>query len=239
MDEVTLILDLLDNNWSSSATTLNQAGTIPVALPKPNLVDVRTLEKGQGARYDLSSKDVIIVFEDGNTVEYPTVLYDVRNESYTFTLHLRCIHDERAVGTSLTGSGGAYTTGSTNMTLTSTSGIAVGMEVTGTGIPDGTTVSSITNSTTLVLSATPTKARTGQSIKFNSRDSNYGRDRLRSLYLILRHALESKRRGYTASDGSHFSLLEVGNRSEANDRKKRLFGYKVTLTAKRYAQTIP
>ena len=239
MDEVTLILDLLDNNWSASATALNQAGTIPVALPKPNLVDVRTLEKGQGARYDLSSKDVIVVFEDGNTIEYPTVLYDVRNESYTFTLHLRCIHDERAVGTSLTGSGGAYTTGSTNMTLTSTSGIAVGMEVTGTGIPDGTTVSSITNSTTLVLSATPTKARTGQSIKFNSRDSNYGRDRLRSLYLILRHALESKRRGYTASDGSHFSLLDVVNRSQENDTNKRLFGYKVTLTAKRYAQTIP
>tara|TARA_R110000851_G_scaffold225365_3_gene378152 strand:- start:13 stop:732 length:720 start_codon:yes stop_codon:yes gene_type:complete len=239
MDEVSLILDLINSGWSSSATTLDQANTISTATAKPNLIDVRTLEKGQGSRYDLSSKDVIIVFEDSNTIEYPTVLYDVRNEIYSFTLHLRCIHDERAVGTSLTGSGGAYTTGSTNMTLTSTTGIAVGMEVTGTGIPDGTTVSGITNSTTIVLSATPTKARNGQSITFNSRDSNYGRDRLRSLYLILRHVLESKRRGYTASDGSHFSLLEVGSRSEANDRKKRLFGYKVTLTAKRYAQTIP
>ena len=107
MDEVSLILDLINSGWSSSATTLDQANTISTATAKPNLIDVRTLEKGQGSRYDLSSKDVIVVFEDSNTIEYPTVLYDVRNEIYSFTLHLRCIHDERAVGTSLTGSGGA------------------------------------------------------------------------------------------------------------------------------------
>lgn len=173
MDEVALVLDLIDNQWSSSATTLVSAGTISSShVAKPNLVDVRSLEKNKGVRYDLSTKDVIVVFEDSNTIEYPTILYDVRNESFSFTLHIRCIHDERAVG------GG------------------------------GT-------------------------------DANFGKDRLRALYLILRHAIESKRKGYEASDGSKFNLLFLGNRNEANDRNKRLFGYKVNLEAKRYAQTIP
>ena len=162
MDEVALVLDLLDNQWSTSATTLVNAGTITAShVAKPNLVDVRSLEKNKGVRYDLSTKDVIVVFEDSNTIEYPTILYDVRNESFSFTLHIRCIH------------------------------------------------------------------------------ANFGRDRLRALYLILRHAIESKRKGYQASDGSKFNLLFLGNRNEANDRNKRLFGYKVNLEAKRYAQTIP
>ena len=48
-------------------------------------------------RYDLSSKDVIIFFEDSQNIEYPTVHYDVRNETYGFTMHIRTIHDERAL----------------------------------------------------------------------------------------------------------------------------------------------
>tara|TARA_R110000796_G_scaffold9014_5_gene31065 strand:- start:8629 stop:9150 length:522 start_codon:yes stop_codon:yes gene_type:complete len=173
MDEVALMLNLIDTQWSSSATTLVNAGTITAShVAKPNLVDVRSLEKNKGVRYDLSTKDVIVCFEDSQNIEYPTMLYDVRNETYSFTLHIRCIHDERAVG------GG------------------------------GT-------------------------------DANFGKDRLRALYLILRHAIESKRKGYEASDGSCFNLLFLGSRSEANDRNKRLFGYKINVEAKRYAQTIP
>jgi len=173
MDEVALVLDLLDNQWSTSATTLVSSGDISSShVAKPNFVDVRTLDKNKGVRYDLSTKDVVVVFEDSNTIEYPTMLYDVRNETFSFTLHIRCIHDERAVGVSST-------------------------------------------------------------------DANFGKDRLRALYLILRHAIESKRKGYEASDGTKFNLLFLGSRSEANDRNKRLFGYKVNLEAKRYAQTVP
>lgn len=169
MDEVSLVIDLLDNQWSTSATTLVSAGTINVSHSgKPSLIDVRSIEKNKGVRYDLSSKDVIIVFEDSNTMDYPTVFYDVRNETYSFTLHIRTVHDERA----------------------------------------GT-------------------------------DADFGKDRLRALYLIVRHAIESKRKGYEASDGTCFNLLFLGSRSEANDRNKRLFGYKVNVEAKRYAQTIP
>ena len=70
-------------------------------------------------------------------------------------------------------------------------------------------------------------------------DASFGRDRLRALYLVARHALESARRGYTASDGSKFNQIFVGSRNESNDRAKRLFGYKVSIEAKRFALTVP
>lgn len=169
MDEVSLLIDLISSNWSTSATTLVSEGTITADhVTTPNFIDVRSLERGKGVRYDLSSKDVIIFFEDGQNIEYPTVHYDIRNESYTFTLHIRTVQDERA-----------------------------------------------------------------------GSDANFGKDRLRALYLIARHALERSRRGYTASDGSQFNQLFVGNRTESNDRAKRLFGYKVNVEAKRFACTIP
>ena len=97
MDEVNLIIDILDTNWTSSATALESLGYISSShTGKPNLIDVRSLEKNKGVRYDLSSKDVIIVFEDSQNLEYPTIHFDLRNETYGFTLHIRTVHDERA-----------------------------------------------------------------------------------------------------------------------------------------------
>jgi len=169
MDEVGLLIDLVSTNWASSATTLQSAGTITADhVGTPNFVDVRTLDKNRGVRYDLTAKDVIIFFEDSQNIDYPTTTFDVRNETYTFTMHIRTIHDERA----------------------------------------GT-------------------------------DANFGKDRLRALYLIARHALERGRKGYTASDGSNFSQVFVGSRNESNDRSKRLFGYKISIEAKRFALTLP
>tara|TARA_R100001015_G_C4565507_1_gene124536 strand:- start:356 stop:868 length:513 start_codon:yes stop_codon:yes gene_type:complete len=170
VDEVSLIIDLLSNNWSSNATALVSAGTIDAGHAViPDFIDIRTMTKNKGVRVDLSrSPATIVIFEDSQNIEYPTIHYDIRNETYSFTLHIRVLHDER---------GGA--------------------------------------------------------------DSDYGKDRLRSIYLILRRVLEGKRKGYTASDGSKFNQLFLGARSESNDRAKRLFGYKVTLEAKRFALTIP
>lgn len=108
------------------------------------------------------------MFEDSQTIEYPTIHYDVRNETYSFTIHIRVLHDER---------GGA--------------------------------------------------------------DASHGKERLRAIYLITRRVLEGNRKGYTASDGSRFNQLFLGSRSESNDRAKRLFGYKVSLEAKRFALSIP
>lgn len=170
MDEVSLLLDLLSNNWSSNATALVSAGEISSDhAVTPDFIDIRTLSANKGVRVDLSrTPATIVVFEDSQTIEYPTVMYDIRNEMYSFTLHIRVLHDER---------GGA--------------------------------------------------------------DASHGKDRLRAIYLILRRVLEGKRNGYTASDGSKFHQLFVGSRSESNDRAKRLFGYKVNLEAKRFAQSIP
>ena len=170
MDEVSLLLDLLSNNWSSNATALVSDGTIDAShAVTPDFIDIRTLSANKGVRVDLSrTPATIVVFEDSQSITYPTIHYDVRNESYSFTLHIRVLHDERG----------------------------------------GT-------------------------------DASQGKDRLMAIYLILRRVLESKRRGYTASDGSKFNQLFVGSRSESNDRAKRLFGYKVNLEAKRFALTLP
>jgi len=170
MDEVSLLLDLLSNNWASNATALVSNGTIDAShAVTPDFIDIRTLSANKGVRVDLSrTPATIVIFEDSQTIEYPTVMYDIRNEIYSFTLHIRVLHDER---------GGA--------------------------------------------------------------DPDFGKDRLRAIYLILRRVLEGKRNGYTATDGSKFNQLFVGSRSESNDRAKRLFGYKVNLEAKRFALSIP
>ena len=97
MDEVSLLMDLVSSKWSSSVTTLISEGKITADhAGTPNFVDVRTLQKNKGVRYDLTAKDVIIFFEDSQNIEYPTVHFDVRNETYSFTMHMRTIHDERA-----------------------------------------------------------------------------------------------------------------------------------------------
>jgi hypothetical protein len=170
MDEVSLIIDLINTNWSTNAQALVADGTITASnAVTPDVIDVRTTTANKGVRVDLSrTPATIVVFEDSQNIEYPTIHYDIKNETYSFTLHIRVLHDER-------------------------SGL----------------------------------------------DASYGKDRLRAIYLILTRVLESKRRGYTASDGSSFKQLFVGSRSESNDRAKRLFGYKISLEAKRFAVSIP
>lgn len=62
---------------------------------------------------------------------------------------------------------GATTSGSATVgSLSSTSSLAVGMAVSGTGIPSGTKIASITNGTTIVLTANATSTGTGVSLTF-------------------------------------------------------------------------
>jgi len=161
---------LLSTQWSSNATALVSSGDIDVSHAiTPDFIDIRTTTANKGVRVDLSrTPATIVVFEDSQDVEYPTVHYDIKNETYSFTIHIRVLHDER-------------------------SGL----------------------------------------------DASYGKDRLRAIYLILSRVVESNRRGYTASDGSRFNQLFLGSRNESNDRAKRLFGYKITLQAKRFAISVP
>ena len=75
MDEVTFVIRLLEDNWSSSASSLVSAGTISAnhnATPK--FIDVRSIEPQEGRRVDVDSQSVLIVFEDSSSTDYPTIL---------------------------------------------------------------------------------------------------------------------------------------------------------------------
>jgi len=68
----------------------------------------------------------------------------------------------------------------------------------------------------------------------------FSRDRLKALYEITRHILESKAFRPTVVDGSNNTegsadLIKLKSRSEANDRNKRLLGYKMSVELKRFA----
>ena len=130
------------------------------------------MTKNKAMRYDLSAGDIIIVYESGQTIEYPTISWDVRNEFYNMTIDIRTLHDERGAS-----------------------------------------------------------------------DANFARSRLENLYKVLRHRLEQNRKGatITLSDGESLRMnqLFVGNRTESNNRNKRLFGYKLTADMKKYAVALP
>ena len=184
MDETTFLLSLIDpvgasvdsingdlsysssNSWATSSTAALGATVI-----SPTVIDIRSTAANRGRRYDMSSGDIVVVYEDGQSISYPTINWDIRNETYTMTLHIRTIQDERGVS-----------------------------------------------------------------------DENFARDRLENLYRIVRHRIEQNRRGATiVLDGETKKMdqLFLGSRSESNDRKKRLFGYKLTVEMKKFAVGVP
>ena len=113
---------------------------------------------------------MIIVFEDSATLSHPTIDRLVRNEDYSFTLHLRVL--QRRDYTELT----------------------------------------------------------------------YSRNLLTSLYQMARHILEKnglRPKVYDSNNDLEASaeLIEITGRSEANDRGKRLLGYKMSVSMKRFGRT--
>ena len=90
MDEVSLLLDLLSTQWSSNASALVSSGDIAVShAVTPDFIDIRTTTANKGSRVDLSrTPATIVVFEDSQNITYPTIHYDVRNETYSFTIHI-------------------------------------------------------------------------------------------------------------------------------------------------------
>lgn len=174
MDEVTLIIRLLQDNWSSSAAALVSAGEITASHnATPKFIDIRSIEPQEGRRVDIDSESVIVVFEDSASSSYPTIDYAVRNEDFTFTLHLRVLHRR-------------------DMT-----------------------------------------------------SNTFSRDRLEALYKIVRYVLENNSFRPTVyatpADSSSATLgdadlIRLTSRSEANDRGKRLLGYKIGVELKRFAR---
>jgi len=174
MDEVTLIIRLLQDNWSSSAAALVTAGEITSSHnATPKFIDIRSIEPQEGRRVDIDSESVIIVFEDSSATSYPTIDYAARNENFSFTLHLRVLHRR-------------------DMT-----------------------------------------------------SNTFSRDRLEALYKIVRYVLENNSFRPTVyatpADSSSATLgdadlIRLTSRSEANDRGKRLLGYKIGVELKRFAR---
>ena len=174
MDEVTLIIRLLQDNWTSSATALVSAGEITASHnATPKFIDIRSIEPQEGRRVDIDSESVIVVFEDSASSSYPTIDYAVRNEDFTFTLHLRVLHRR-------------------DMT-----------------------------------------------------SNTFSRDRLEALYKIVRYIFENNAFRPTVyatpADTSSAALgdadlVRITSRNEANDRGKRLLGYKIGVELKRFAR---
>ena len=169
MDEVTFIIELLSDNWSSAASTLQSRGDITTAhIETPRFIDVRSIAPNEGRRVDIDSQSVIVVFEDSSSTEYPTIDYAVRNETFTFTLHIRVLH--RRDFTELT----------------------------------------------------------------------FSRDRLQALYRIARFIIEDNALRTTVNAGTaneeSAELIKLTSRSEANDRGKRLLGYKLSVEMKRFGR---
>jgi len=111
MDEVTYVVELLKgtniatsqysgtNTWAGSISSLSTPSAHQVT---PTIIDIRNMTKNKGRAYDLStaasgesSSDLIVVFEESQTLNYPTVPFNMRNEIYTLTLHIRTIQDDR------------------------------------------------------------------------------------------------------------------------------------------------
>ena len=71
-------------------------------------------------------------------------------------------------------------------------------------------------------------------------DLTFSRTRLQSLYQIVRHIIERNGLRPSVIEGSSTytaDLIEITGRSEANDRGKRLLGYKMSVTMKRFGRT--
>jgi hypothetical protein len=70
----------------------------------------------------------------------------------------------------------------------------------------------------------------------------YSRDRLQALYRIARYILESNALNPTVNvgeaDEESAELIKLTGRSEANDRGKRLLGYKLSVEMKRFGRNI-
>ena len=199
-DEVTFLVNLIEENWDSAITTMLANGhTIPAEhRVHPQIMDIRsmastrnTTKPGRGGnRVRISqasestvdgitnSMDLIVVMENGQTTEYPTRDWSVRNETYDMSVSIRTKQDDR---------------------------------------------------------------RKNDSVRITPSGDTFGRDRIENLYKILRFLLEQRRRGWLRTVGTleeNISHIVFGNRTENNDKRARIFGYKVGVTLKRHAVSL-
>lgn len=191
MDETTYLITLLDEYWNTAVTALGSE--IPsIHRVKPQIMDIRSMDSTRtngrgGNRVRISSakettadgvtpsKDLVVVMEDSQSIEYPTRDWSVRNETYSMSISIRTKQDDR---------------------------------------------------------------RTNDSGRVSPSGSTFGRDRIENLYKIVRYIIETNRRGWFRSAGTLFQDIKhitFGSRTESNDKKSRIFGYKINVTLKRFS----
>lgn len=205
VSEVEYMVDLLESNWDAAVTALKTTGgngTIAdIHGVHPIIMDIRDMGSAKstdaqgrakgGNRISMGkkseapvspstvsySRDIIVVMETGNTIEYPTIAWDIRNETYNLSISIRTRQDDRTLN-------------------------------------DGSRVSA-----------------TG----------SFGVERIQSLYLLVRYIIEQKRRGWLKTGSAIYenvNQLVMGERSESNDKKNRIFGYKVNVTLKKLSLAV-
>lgn len=191
MDETTYLVTLLDEYWNTAVTALGS--DIPsIHRVKPQIMDIRSMDSTRtngkgGNRVRISSakettadgvtpsKDLVVIMEDSQSIEYPTRDWSVRNETYSMSISIRTKQDDR---------------------------------------------------------------RTNDSGRVSPSGSTFGRDRIENLYKIVRYIIETNRRGWFRSAGTLFQDIKhitFGSRTESNDKKSRIFGYKINVTLKRFS----
>ena len=191
MDETTYLITLLDEYWNTAVTALGSE--IPsIHRVKPQIMDIRSMDSTRtngkgGNRVRISSakettvdgvtpsKDLVVIMEDSQSIEYPTRDWSVRNETYSMSISIRTKQDDR---------------------------------------------------------------RTNDSGRVSPSGSTFGRDRIENLYKIVRYIIETNRRGWFRSAGTLFQDIKhitFGSRTESNDKKSRIFGYKINVTLKRFS----
>jgi len=83
--------------------------------------------------------------------------------------------------------------------------------------------------------------RTNDNARITPSGSTFGRDRIENLYKIVRYIIETNRRGWFRNAGTleeNIKTLILGSRTDSNDKKSRIFGYRINVTMKRYAVSL-
>ena len=201
VSETEYLVDLLDSNWNAAITALNTTdgnGTVTdVHGVHPIIIDIRDMSSGRntdskgrskgGNRINTASKkestnadtfiysrDIVVISESGQTIDYPSYAHDIRHETFNMSISIRTRQDDRVLN-------------------------------------DDTRV-------------TPT--------------GTFGVERIRSLYLLVRYILEQQKRGWNKTGTAiyeNINMITVNDRTESNDKKNRIFGYKINVVMKRLA----
>mgnify|MGYP003651294246 FL=1 len=85
------------------------------------------------------------------------------------------------------------------------------------------------------------KRKTNDNARITPSGSTFGRDRIENLYKIVRYIIETNRRGWFRNAGTleeNIKHLVLGSRTDSNDKKSRIFGYRINVTMKRFANSL-